>query len=413
MQLYPYQEQGAAFLAERGRAYNADGMGLGKTVQAMHATQLVKAKRVLWIGPASTLPNVQHEWPHWGYSPAMFYATSYEKVARNPGHWTDLEPDTVIVDEAHYCKTRTAQRTIAALSVARAAKRAWLLSGTPMPNNPSELWPPVRVLWGNITRSLRIGSYADWLNRFCRWEMTEYGPKIWGSQNLHELKPHLQRIMIRRRVEDVGLQLPPLRVDMQLLPRDARLEEALLQAGWTRDAAQFLERQMVYEESTEEASLSRLRRILGTYKAARVGELLKEELRTKQYRKIVVLAYHHDVISILGQVLEPFGVVTLTGSTLPKRRQAAIDEFTKGRARVFLGQQTAAGVGLNLQVANEVVLVEPSWSPEDNAQAIKRVHRIGSTAPCRARIFSVEDSLDQGVMEVCARKTRMRLELGL
>ena len=75
--------------------------------------------------------------------------------------------------------------------------------------------------------------------------------------------------------------------------------------------------------------------------------------------------------------------------------------------RIFLAQQTAAGIGITLTAATEIVLVEPSWSPEDNLQAIKRIHRIGQKHPCRARLFAVPDSIDAAIMKSTARKMKM------
>jgi SNF2 family DNA or RNA helicase len=57
--------------------------------------------------------------------------------------------------------------------------------------------------------------------------------------------------------------------------------------------------------------------------------------------------------------------------------------------------------------------VEPAWTPADNAQAIKRVHRIGTTTSVRARIFAVVGTLDEAIIGSVVRKTLMQLEVGL
>jgi SWI/SNF-related matrix-associated actin-dependent regulator of chromatin subfamily A-like protein 1 len=410
MSLYPYQLEGARFLAERERGYLADGMGLGKTVQACHATKLVRPKSVCVIAPASTLPNWYREWRTWGHAPAVFGAASYNKLTQQPHLFSGRDWDVVILDEAHYTKTRGAARTVAALTFARAAKRAWLLSATPMPNHPGELWAPIRALWPGVPRRLGVTSYREWLDMFCRWSNTPYGPKVWGSRNGSKLRPYLDRILMRRRLEEIGLQLPPLRVDVHLLEETAELRRAL--QAFQIDPEQ-LEGAMAAEEG-EDGSLSRLRRLLGTYKAARIAEILAEELRTEQYRKVVVMCHHRDTMAALSQALDSFGVRGFDGSLPVMKRQEQIDDFTLDPSvRVMIVQQQAGGVGINLQVASEIVLVEPSWSPAENAQAIKRIHRIGSTDPCRARIFAVAGTLDEAVMEVTARKTRMAAELGL
>ncbi|MBE9527059.1 MAG: SWIM zinc finger family protein, partial [Proteobacteria bacterium] len=60
--LFPYQTEGVAFLASRGRALLADDMGLGKTIQAISAASWLAdnagVKKVLVVCPAS----LKHQW---------------------------------------------------------------------------------------------------------------------------------------------------------------------------------------------------------------------------------------------------------------------------------------------------------------------------------------------------------------
>jgi SWI/SNF-related matrix-associated actin-dependent regulator of chromatin subfamily A-like protein 1 len=409
--LYPYQLAGVDFLTARSRGYLADEMGLGKSVQACVAALRCRVRRALVVAPASTLTNWEREWATHGPSNSELVTVSYDRLARYPGDYHGPGFDLVILDEAHYCKTPGAKRTRAALAVAAAAPRAWLLSGTPMPNNPTELWAPIRTLWPELTVALGLTSAEKWLRHWCHFKETPFGRKIYGVKNKAQLAGLLHRIMLRRSVEQVADFLPPLRVDVSLLPRDIALDRALANAGF--DAEAMLRAVETHEQSDELGAMPRLRRMLGEYKAPRIGEIIAEELRTEQYRQIVVLAHHHSVLDILRSALGQFGVVGFHGGTPQAMRQFAIDTFTAGTARVFLAQQTSAGIGINLQTASEVVLVEPAWSPDDNRQAIKRVHRIGQDRPCRARVFAVAGSLDEAVMGVCARKAQMQTDIGL
>lgn len=394
--LYPYQQEGVAFLASRKRAYNADEMGTGKTVQVCAACQLLDLQRVLVIAPASTLPNWRYEFESWGPRGAQLTAVSYDRVARNRDDYRGSDYDVVVLDEAHYVKNAKAKRTKAALAIAAEAPRAWLLSGTPMPNHPGELWAPLRALWPDLVDK----SYWKFFNRYTRWRKTPWGVKPVGVKDAKALRDLLRKVMIRRTVKSIGLQLPPLRVDVQLTPK-ANVEEVLGEDAAVLEA-------YAAEDKLDEGSLSRLRRLLGAIKVPFIAKVLKEELADGAYSKIVVLAYHRDVLDLLEQELAQFGVVRVDGNSTDVQREDAIRAFREDKTvQVFLGQQTAAGTGTNLQVANEVVLVEPSWVPAENHQAIKRIHRIGSDAPCRARIFAVSGTLDEAVMRTLATKTRM------
>ena len=393
--LYPFQETGASFLSSTDRryAYLADEMGLGKTVQAIAATRHYQPQRTTVVCPASVVENWKREWDWWG-GYGELEVISYSMLIRKPRDSTEL----VILDEAHYCKTPGSKRTKAALKLAAGAKKAWLLSGTPMPNDPRELYPAVRALWPEWLQHVGIGTAFDWMDYFCVWSESEYGYRIHGTKPMAKaiLVPFLHRVMLRRRLKDVALELPPLRTDVQYLPRDPTMAEELEELGADMEG---------------EEHMSRMRRFLGSYKAPRIGEIILRELAERQYDGVVVLYHHHDTRDVLYQMFNRAGheVAGFDGGTPPAIRQWEIDHFQNSGSLcpIFLAQQGAAGVGLTLTRASEVVLVEPSWSPSDNEQAIKRIHRIGQEHPCRARLFAVPDSLDESLMNTLRRKSQM------
>lgn len=374
-------------------------MGLGKTVQAIVATKRVKPRRTVVVCPASVRENWKREWVEWGGHGALA-VVSYSSLIRRPVADTDGESciDLVILDEAHYVKTPSSKRTKAALKLGQRAKWCWLLSGTPMPNDPRELYAPFKYLW---PEHMTASTAFAWMDRYCKWVESDYGYRVFGTTPLArtELGPTLKKFMLRRRVSEVALDLPPLRFTAQSLPRDPDLRDALLDLG-------------VDPES--EDSMSTLRRVLGTYKAPKVAQEVLRELNNG-LDSIVVLYHHHDTGDVLRDAFWKAKIPTqgFDGRVHPMKRQVAIDQFQAGYGRCFLAQQTAAGIGITLTRSSEIVLVEPSWSPSDNDQAVKRVHRIGQDKPCRARIFMVPDSLDEQVMGVLLRKQKMLTEVGL
>lgn len=406
MELYPFQEKGVRFLASRRRAYLADRMGLGKTVQAVRAAEELGMNEIQVVCPASAVPNWRHEIGVWDRrrDAFAFYwnePISYASLIRR--NWKSWEPDLVILDEAHYCKSPSAKRTRAGLGLAsRTVKKggwAWLLSGTPMPNDPTELWPPIRYLWPEIKERFGVSRATEWRDKFCRCRPTPYGLKPYAVKNGAELRDALSDIMLRRTLDDVGLELPPLRVELSRLPKGDADTEALAE----------------YEAWEDTDYTSTLRRLLGSVKAPLVAKQIIEELDDGAYEQIVVLYYHRDVGAGLREEFDKHGYspVGFDGSTAQGARQEAIEAFDRGESQVFLAQQTAAGIAINLTAATEIVLLEPAWSPNDNHQAIDRIHRIGQDQPCRARIFALSGTLDEAIMGTIRNKVAMQEEVGL
>ena len=401
MQLYPYQEKGADWLAARPRAYLADVPGLGKTAQVIQAIKLVQEDTksvldVMVVCPAVAIPVWLSEWEKWWPGAKPPHIMSYAKLARCP-NCAKVTYDLVVLDEAHYAKSSGAKRTKAALLLAGRASRVWLLSGTPMPNNPSELFTIFKALWPERIPEV-IETAAQWMDYFCQWYMADYGhgraPKVTGSKNSDTLVWMLQPIMLRRRVKDVGLQLPPLRLHVVPLPADAHFAEEL--------------EAYIEETGIETATV---RRLLGAHKAGRIAKLVGDE----QLSPIVLMYHHRDTGKLLRQklIVRGWRCYGFDGSHTVPERAAAIEQFQsdpKG-PKVFIVQQQAGGTAITLTAAAEIILVEPDWSPGVNAQAIKRVHRIGSDRPVRARIFSVTNSLDEAIMETLANKIRMQQEV--
>lgn len=154
-------------------------------------------------------------------------------------------------------------------------------------------------------------------------------------------------------------------------------------------------------------SVALYRRWLGAVKASGMVDIIYDELENKAYDKVVIFAHHKQVIQFLKAKLAKFGVLVIDGSTTQKGREKAIDNFQYDKLfRVFIGQNIAAGTGITLTAAHEVIMLEPDWVPSNNAQSIMRCHRIGQKKPVRARFVRLADTLDDYISDTLARKTR-------
>lgn len=436
--LFAYQDTGADFLAARGRALLCDEMGLGKTPQAVAAADRAECRRVLVLAPAAVTENWRREFLRWqrlpraatvlrrvpdsAAPPAGVWIVSYDLARRAPmlnalrarGGW-----DALICDEAHYLKTRTAARTAAAAALAAGAERAWRLTGTPMPNTADELWSLLH-LFGPAALGAPPMAYWPFRKRYCV-EVPLGGTgrsKIVGVRHAEELKARMAPVLLRRKKAEVLTDLPPLRQGEIALSAEDYARE--LDAAEDGEAGRLIREIMadwlvsddvdsrawqILQLASDE-SVSRLRRLTATVKARALAPLLAEELDQTD-GKMVVMGWHRETLDVLQDRLAGFGAVRLCGQTPPAERQRAIDPFHgEGGPRVFLGQIQAAGTGITLTAAADLVFAEMSWTPSDNAQAATRVHRIGQTRPVLVRYAVLADTIDEAVVRTLRRKSQ-------
>jgi SNF2 family DNA or RNA helicase len=119
--------------------------------------------------------------------------------------------------------------------------------------------------------------------------------------------------------------------------------------------------------------------------------------------KVVFFAKHVDVMDAAEQAFAKQGVgyASIRGDQTPRVRQQSIDAFVNDPGiEVVVCSLTAAGVGLNLQVASNVVLAELSWTDAEQTQAIDRVHRIGQDQPVTAWRIIAAQTIDARVAEL-------------
>ena len=123
--------------------------------------------------------------------------------------------------------------------------------------------------------------------------------------------------------------------------------------------------------------------------------------------KVVFFAKHIDVMDAAEAHFAKAGLKTISirGDQNSKVRQAEIDAFQNDpEVSVAVCSLTAAGVGVNLQAASNVVLAELSWTNAEQTQAIDRVHRIGQELPVTAWRIIAAQTIDGRIAELIDAK---------
>lgn len=414
--LFPYQETGVQWLAKVGRGLLADEPGLGKTAQAIAAAAAAGAKKRLVLCPASVVENWRREIKRFdwkGHDEHLWRVESYDMArGRNFEFLMAIGYDLVICDEAHYLKTRDTKRTQAVFGkkcdgvggLVEKAKHVFLLTGTPMPGHPAELWPMLRAVMPDAIKGLKTGkpvAYWPFAMRYCKMERNYLGhDTIVGGKNLPELRERMKPFVLRRKKSDVLSELPPIRFDV--LPLTGKIDMKGLEAEYEM-IAKALEDGGIEALKAIAPHVATLRRLTGVAKVAPVIEWVKDQLDGGM-GKIVLFAQHREVVEALTMRVWPMAA-RVWGDTPAKDRQAEVDRFQNDPAvKVFVGQIQAAGTGITLTAASDLVFVESDWVPANNEQAAMRIHRIGQKNACTVRFATIAGSIDEQIQRACARK---------
>lgn len=401
LKLYPYQEQGAAFLTSRYHALLADEMGLGKTAQVIEALDRVNAQSVVIICPASVRIHWAREFAKWsnlnrrigvlkdGKSqipphPCVII-TSYNLLLNN----RTLKRlgvsliDAVVIDEAHYLKNTTAKRTKLILgksSFLHKARYKWALTGTPVPNRPSEFYPLLYTMAPEC-----IEPYLSWRaygERYCAGFSNWQGFNAKGASNTEELRERVKTYMLRRELKDVEHQLPDK-------------IESIIEMEVPGAA-----------ELTANEYLSTARRLLAEAKVPQASEHIKDIVA--DVGKVVVFAHHRNVIDALNSALSEANPRILYGGMSMESKQRSIDDFINDESvGVFIAQTGAGGTGVDglQKVCHHIVFVELDWSPGVMDQAIGRLVRTGQkNGTVVVHYLAVADSLDTQMDQTLAKK---------
>lgn len=415
--LLPYQRVGVKFLTEAKRAILADDVGLGKTAQAIRAALEINAKHVLVVTKKSLLHNWTCEIQRWAgcsayvlttqntFVPERFVVTNYETVIKRTGELIRQDFDVLVVDEAAAIKNRKARRTKAIYQLAKNIPYVWLLTATPTPNSPDEIWSLLHCI-----RPKAYSSYWSFVEKHFITRPNFFGGRdIVSVKNPDALAQELAPMVLRR--DKTRLNLPPLTEETIWLSLDG--EQRRIYRELRQYFVTILDEEKVVTAPSVLAQLTRLRQVLcspaliggpdESIKTDALFELLEEY--TPQH-KVLVFTTFASYVKLLLPKLEQFGAVAITGDTPMHERAQAVERLNNDpNTRVFIGTIQAAGEGLNLQAADIVIFLNKSWVPSENeTQAIGRAHRQGQKNPVHVVNLVVAKTVDEYIEEVLAAK---------
>ena len=449
LELMPHQARMVTAAARGHRTFLlADEPGLGKTAQALLAAQAADAYPLLCVVPSVVKPNWAREAARWTPSRSVtvvhgsgetidgfadIVVVNYDVLDRHVGWIATHGFRGMVVDEAHFIKNKKSQRSQHVLEVAdRIRQRVprpllMALTGTPLINDIDDF----RAIW----------EFLGWIEEkkprpqlMTALEETGLTPADRGFRPAAR-QAVIDLGIVRRRKADVAADIParriadlPVELDpaatrsireaerdlaLRLVQRyDAALAARPEPLGETAEGIdQDLVRRVVgwelkeaAESSASENVFAMVRRI-GQAKATLAADYAAQLARNAG--KVVFFAKHIDVMDAASELFESRGIrhVSVRGDQTRTVRQRNIDAFVNdAEVEIAICSLTAAGTGLNLQVASNVVLAELSWTNAEQTQAIDRVHRIGQTEPVTAWRIIAAQTIDAKIAELIDSK---------
>lgn len=447
LELMKHQAQLVGAAADGHRTFLlADEPGLGKTAQALLAAEAADAFPLLVVVPNVVKTNWAREAERWtprrtatvvngngdtidGF--ADIVVVNYEVLDRHVGWLGTFGFRGMVVDEAHFIKNKTSQRSQHVLQLSaqireRSARPLLMaLTGTPLINDIEDF----RAIWqflgwiddkkplAKLMRSLEENGLTPADSGFytaARGSVVDLGI-------VRRRKVDVAADIPARRIADLPVELDDeagrtiraaerdlanrlvQRYDSALEHRRSSVPVAGIDHELVRRVARW-EREDTKSAGPEENVFGVMRKI-GQAKAGLAADYAAQLARN--VGKVVFFAKHIDVMDVAEETFARRGLrySSIRGDQSAKQRQENIDAFINDPdVAVVVCSLSAAGVGLNLQVASNVVLAELSWTDAEQTQAIDRVHRIGQAEPVTAWRIIAAQTIDSKVAQLIDSK---------
>jgi hypothetical protein len=453
LEVMPHQSRFLEKVREGHRSFLlADEPGLGKTAESVLAASVANAYPLLVVVPNVVKMNWAREVARWtpqrratvihgdGETMDAFadvFIVNYEVLDRHLSWLGSIGLKGMVVDEAHFIKNLTSLRSQNVLALAGRIREQvrnplmLALTGTPLINDVEDF----DAIW-----------------RFLGWTNGEKpGPELMAKLDETGLTPAdrgfypaareavISMGIVRRLKTDVAADLPdkliadlPVELDDEfgrsirqaerelgerLAARYRRIIEARGAArsgsgGFAGDLDDDIVRLVAQNEldeskaqGTGSENVFTMVRKIGQAKAHLAADYAVQLQRS--VGKVVFFAKHIDVMDAAEAHFRAAGLrpVSLRGDQTAIARQEAIDAFNNDPGvGVAVCSLTAAGVGVNMQAASNVVLAELSWTAAEQTQAIDRVHRIGQAEPVTAWRIIAAHTIDTKIAELIDSK---------
>jgi len=427
--LLNFQKEGLDFLLKSsGNALLADEMGLGKTVQTLaYIASEKQALPVLVVSPLVTLTNWQREIERFlskksrngrivtdqapsttmiriGKSENIgtfdFYIINYELLHKRLLDLSKLNIRTLVCDEVQHLRSKTTQKYAAVkkLAAMKSINYRVGLSGTPIYNHGSEIWPIVDILKPGL-----LGNFKEFCDIYCY--LNDKGNAIVLESKRDSLRRDLEKhIMLRRKKSDVLKDLKEKVRYREIIDADGNYYKNELNKIWGKLEEEQKNAKTEFDRSASyNRAIQSERQVAGIAKLPHVINFVKNIMEIEE--SVVVFCHHKYIHKLLHESLAEFSPAAIIGGQTDKIRQKSIDDFQNGDTKLMIAGLRAGNLGINLTRAKYIIFAELDWSPAIHLQAEDRLHRIGQKNTVFAYYLIGNGTLDNHVADILVDKS--------
>ena len=333
-----------------------------------------------------------------------------EKISKSKYHFPIAEKlqelckngtiSVIAFDEAHRSKEPTSLQSRAMMNVQ--AKYMVAMSGTPLMNNPLDLYFPMKWL------GYENHSFYQFKQHYCKlggWG----GSQVVGYKNLEEIRAMMDNIMLRRLKTEV-LDLPEKirKIEyVDMTPKQNQIYKEVYN-GIMSDL------QKIKFSNNPLSMMIRLRQATGwtgiisntvqeSAKMERMIELVQEIVASGQ--KAIIFSNWESMTEVAKEKLKSYNPAYITGATKADERMKEVERFqTDDKCKVIIGTIGAVGTGLTLTAAQNVIFLDSPWNMALKAQAEDRAHRIGTKGTVSVITLCCRDTIDERIEELVEKK---------
>lgn len=333
-----------------------------------------------------------------------------EKISKTKYHFPIAEKlqelckngtiSVIAFDECHKSKEPTSLQSRAMINVT--AKYMVAMSGTPLLNNPLDLYFPMKWL------GYENHSFYQFKQHYCTlggWG----GSQVVGYKNLEEIRAMMDSIMLRRLKTEV-LDLPEKIRKIEYVDMTSKQNQIYKEvyAGVMNDL------QKIKFSNNPLSMMIRLRQATGwtgilsntvqeSSKMERMVELVQEIVTSGQ--KAIIFSNWESMTEVAKEKLKAYNPAYITGATKADERMKEVERFqTDNKCKVIIGTIGAMGTGLTLTAAQNVIFLDSPWNMALKAQAEDRAHRIGTKGTVNILTLVCKHTIDERIEELVEKK---------